>query len=182
MFLQLNNFLTKLMSLVQERVSLSDNQVKKLVNAANSEKIVSFRLSANQVKEGKYPVFLDAEQSNKVAQARLKNKGVVIRFGQNMHVANRQDGGILPAILALAQRQEGGILPALIPILVALGTAAATAGVSFGVEKGLEKLFPDKKGKGLFPHAVSPTTSARGITPFGTGLGHTCSKCGHHDE
>jgi hypothetical protein len=133
------------MSYLRYSVNLSESQKKKLANAIKNGKEVAIRLSYDEL-TGPNPILITSQQQTKINKAKLKKKGVELKFSKTQL---SKQGGFLP------------FLAAAIPALVAAGKAAALGaagaagasavkGIVDAAQRGKGLKILPRRGKGIF--------------------------------
>ena len=141
---------------IDYKLSLTENQKKKIVQAITKKQGVTIRLGKNQFQDGDFPVLLTQSQANKILKAKQNGTGVDLDFSSAQIKKLSKHGGILP----------------LIPLIGGITALGSLLGGAAGVAKTvLEKKAKDKELEELVRHnkeMENALNSESGVN--GTGL------------
>lgn len=81
------------------KITLTDNQLKKIKRAYKRQDFVRVRLQHNQLINGKHEVLLTPKQANQIGKARHENRGIDMNLSYEQLKINHT-GGFLPLVFA----------------------------------------------------------------------------------
>jgi hypothetical protein len=122
------SFLLFILCYIMTGLSLTENQIKKIINAANKQTSVTIRLTENNL-QGSHKLPLSKTQINRVNKARNANHGL------NLTMSYAQIKHIKKWIEELQKR--GGFIPLLTLIPIIASALGAVGGVSGGVASAI---------------------------------------------
>ena len=127
-------------------VNLSENQIKKIQQAINTNcSATSIKLGADDL-DGDHTIFLTNGQYNKLQNARDRGKGFTVRMSSRQLKYNTKAGGFIGALLPMLGTVARVAAPALMGLAKKAVPALATGALSGLASTGVSKLF----GNGLY--------------------------------
>ena len=122
---------------IDYKLSLTEKQKKKILQAIIKKQGVTVRLGKNQFQDGDFPVLLTQSQVNKILKAKQNGTGVDLDLSSAQIKKLSKHGGILP----------------LIPLFAGITALGSLAGGTAGIAKTvLEKKAKDKELEELVRH------------------------------